>query len=122
MTALMKNQTHMFARRFVWVALLLLLAMAPSACRSVSDQTDEVSGVTTRMREACPALSDEVLDAFVLAISSLRNDGLSESDAVTKWVQGCAGIPPDGNFQGDTAACRTCLPVIVEDVYEAAGQ
>jgi hypothetical protein len=71
------------------------------------------------MREACPMLSDEVLEGFVLAISGLRDEGLSHPDALEQWVAGCQNIPPDGNFEGDIEACESCLPVIIDEVYSA---
>jgi hypothetical protein len=87
----------------------------------VSDdqQTDSETelAITTAMRGACPMLTDEVLDGFLLAVDGLKDGGLSEDDALTQWVDGCDSIPEDGNFQGDVEACRTCLPAIVEAVY-----
>jgi hypothetical protein len=75
------------------------------------------SGVTAAMRAACPQLSDEVLEGFVLAVEGLRANGLGEEDALQQWVDGCESIPPDGNFSGDQEACADCLRVIVLEVY-----
>lgn len=86
-------------------------------CRAMVPASQSDDAITPRMREACPMLTDEVLEGFVLAVSGLRANGLSEADALQQWVEGCDGIPPDGNFQGDVEACRVCLPVIVEAVY-----
>ena len=94
-------------------------AMPTTPCDTTPTTPDDTSSVTDQMREACPLLTDEVLEAFVLAVASLRDDGLSEVDALVQWVEGCESIPPDGNFQGDQEACATCLTVIVEDVYSA---
>ena len=106
------------------LALPTLLMFAVMGCgvmpTSPGDTTpiqDDTSSITDRMREACPLLTDEVLEAFVLAVASLRDDGLSEADALVQWVDGCDSIPPDGNFQGDQEACAACLAVIVEEVY-----
>lgn len=78
-------------------------------------------GVTDPMRTACPLLADltteEVLEGFVLAINTLRIEGLNEADALLLWVASCDSIPPDGNFQGDINACAACLTIIVEEVY-----
>lgn len=73
--------------------------------------------VTQQMRDACPMLSDEVIEGFIAGMEGLRDNGLSEADALELWVDGCEDIPPDGNFQGDIEACRACLPVILEGVY-----
>lgn len=86
------------------------------ACTPV-DPPQDVSAITDEMREACPMLSDEVLDGFILAVSGLKDNGLSESDALEQWVAACQNIPPDGNFQGDVEACEACMPVIIEHVY-----
>ncbi len=86
-------------------------------CRAMAPAAQPDSETTDRMREACPMLTDEVLDGFVLAVSGLRDNGLSEAEALQQWVEGCDRIPPDGNFEGDVEACRACLPVIVEAVY-----
>ena len=107
------------------LAFPTLLALAVMGCGEMpttpGDTTpttpDDTSSITDSMREACPLLTDEVLGAFVLAVRSLRNDGLSEVDASVQWVDGCDSIPPDGNFQGDQEACAACLTVIVEEVY-----
>lgn len=69
------------------------------------------------MREACPMLSDELLDAWILAVDGLRGGFPDMQQAIEQWVAGCENIPPDGNFQGDQDACAACLPVIVEEVY-----
>lgn len=79
---------------------------------------DDTSAITDSMRDACPILSDDVLEAFIIAVTALRDNGLTESDALVQWVQGCDNIPPDGNFEGDKDACAACLSVIVEDLYE----
>lgn len=87
------------------------------ACMPVVTPPPDGAGITDEIREACPMLSDDVLEGFVLAISGLKDDGLSEADALEQWVAGCQSIPPDGNFQGDIEACETCMPVIVNVVY-----
>jgi len=97
--------------------VLAVVVAGIAGCVPVFNAPDAGTGVTDRMREACPMLTDEVLEAFVLAVSGLRDDGLSQPDALVQWVEGCQNIPPDGNFQGDIGACEECMPVIVEDVY-----
>ena len=107
------------------LALPTLLTFAVMGCgvmpTTPGDTTpttpDDTSSITDRMREACPPLTDEVLEAFVLAVVSLRDDGLSEANALAQWVDGCDSIPPDGNFQGDQDGCATCLTVVVEELY-----
>jgi hypothetical protein len=70
------------------------------------------------MREACPMLSDELLEAWILAVDGLREDIPDAEQAIAQWVAGCENIPPDGNFQGDQDACAACLTVVVEELYE----
>lgn len=78
-------------------------------------------GVTDTMRNACPILSDESIEAFIMAVAALQDDLPETQEAIDSWVASCANIPPDGNFQGDVEACETCLPVIVEEVYDSTG-
>ena len=92
------------------------MILACTGCPSMAPPADD-GGVTQAMRDACPLLTDEVLEGFLLAISELGDDGLSEEDALVQWAEGCESIPPDGNFQGDVEACRACLPVLVQAVY-----
>lgn len=65
-------------------------------------------------------LTDEVIAGFLQAIAGLRDNGLTEDDALQEWVDACEGIPPDGNFQGDVQACKVCMPTLVESVYASA--
>jgi len=106
--------------RVLRTGVTVVISLALIGCPSMEAPAVEEIGVTQRMRDACPVLTDEVLEAFILAVSSLRDEGLSESDATAQWVDGCASIPPDGSFQGDQEACRTCMPVIVDEVYAQA--
>jgi hypothetical protein len=62
-------------------------------------------------------LSDEVLEAWILAVDGLRDALPDVEQATQEWVAGCENIPPDGNFQGDQDACAACLTVIVEELY-----
>lgn len=109
------------------LCLLMVLAFSALGCNAVPASTDDTNGnmpnepssITDTMREACPLLTDEVLEGFVFAIASLRDEGLGEEDALALWVESCESIPPDGNFQGDIEACRACLPVIVAEVYSS---
>ncbi len=100
-------------------AFLIFIFLACSGCGFTPVPLPPAGdgSITQEMREACPMLSDEVLEGFILAISGLRDNGLSEADALERWVEACNNIPPDGNFQGDVEACRECLPVLVEAVY-----
>ena len=92
-----------------------------AGCTAVNtDPADDIE-VTQELREACPTLTDEVIEAFIVAVAGLQERDLSEADATQQWVDGCENIPPDGNFQGDVEACRSCLPVIVEHVYAGDG-
>ena len=72
------------------------------------------------MREACPMLSDELLEAWIFAVNGLREELPDAEQAIAQWVAGCENIPPDGNFQGDQDACAACLTVLVEELYETA--
>lgn len=96
---------------------VLSIALVSAGCGSVSQPPDDGPQVTDRMREACPMLSDGLLEAWILAVDGLREDLPDVEQAIGQWVAGCENIPPDGNFQGDVQACRECLPVIVEEVY-----
>jgi hypothetical protein len=104
--------------RKIHPVLLVLIALVP-ACTPLPVPSPTME-ITDEMRQACPMLTDEVLDAFIVAISGLRDDGLSESDALVQWVEGCDNIPEDGNFGGDVEACQNCMPAIVIGVYETA--
>ena len=100
------------------LSVILSFVLVPAGCGSVSQPSDGGSQVTDRMREACPMLSDELLDAWILAVDGLREDLPDAEQAIAQWVAGCENIPPDGNFQGDQDACAACLTVIVEELYE----
>jgi len=98
------------------LGVLVLIAGMYGGCAMPPDPT-ETGSVTEAMREACPLLTDEVIEGFLLAIGGLRDNGLSEVDARQQWSDSCENIPPDGNFQGDVEACKACLPTLVEAVY-----
>jgi hypothetical protein len=102
------------------IAFLVATIAASGGCNTMPAPSLADPGVTQEMRDACPMLTDEVLEAFILAVSGLRNNGLNRDDALLEWVDGCDNIPPDGNFQGDVEACRACMPVIVDVVYAGA--
>lgn len=91
--------------------------LACTGCNAMSPPADDGTTVTQPMRDACPMLTDEVIEGFILAISGLRDNGLGEQDALREWVDGCNNIPPDGNFRGDVEACRKCMPAVVNEVY-----
>lgn len=97
-----------------WVLLVICLA---SGCPQTVPDQNRVPVVTSSMREACPQLNNDVLDGFLAGIDGLRDEGITRTDAVQLWVDGCTEIPPDGNFQGDLDACAACLTVLVEQVY-----
>ena len=104
-------------------SMLAFAALGCNALPTTSDDTtsppDDTLSITDSMREACPLLTDEVLEGFVFAIAEIRDGGLGEEDALALWVESCESIPPDGNFQGDIEACRACLPIIVAEVYSS---
>jgi len=103
------------------MACALLTITLLSGCRSTPTSSgDAEEFFTDRMREACPTLPDDGLAGYVAAVGQLRTDGLGEADALVAWMQGCESIPPDGNFQGDAEACKACLSVIVDEVYNGA--
>jgi hypothetical protein len=122
MNTLKSNQLQNSRRRIAAKAnYALLCGILPAfiGCPANTTTPDSI-GVTQTMRDACPILTDEVLEGFIQAISGFRDDGLSEEDALVQWTQGCENIPEDGNFEGDVEACQACLPVIVGEVYGAS--
>ena len=111
--------SYIFQRKKELVLLVTSFLLAGGCTPIAPDQSAEI-GVTQQLRDVCPTLSDEVIEGFIIAISGLRDrdDGLNEADAAQQLVDGCENIPPDGNFQGDIESCRSCLPVIVDHVYD----
>lgn len=102
-------------KRTIPALLMIPLFAGCPSIPATSGDTDDL--FTDRMRDACPALPDEALAGYAAAVDRLREDGLSEEDALAAWTQGCDAILPEGNFQGDVQACRDCLSVIVHVVY-----
>lgn len=100
--------------------LLSAVSLFPG-CGNAPQPSPSDEFFTPRMREACPTLPDEALASYVAAIDTLRGDGLGEDEALAAWLKGCDSIPPDGNFQGDVAACQSCLQVLVAEVYATEG-
>lgn len=98
--------------------LCTLVGTSLAGCTAVNPDPTGGTEVTQELRDACPTLTDEVIEGFIVAIVGLQERDLSEADALTQWVDGCENIPPDGNFQGNVEACQSCLPVIVEHVYD----
>ncbi|UCE62135.1 MAG: hypothetical protein JSU63_10575 [Phycisphaerales bacterium] len=97
---------------------VLSLTLTAAGCGLNSRAPASDLQVTDSMREACPMLSDELLEAWILAVDGLREDLPDAEHAIAEWVAGCENVPPDGNFQGDQEACAACLTVIVEELYE----